>query len=225
MSNTGARPPRRTPGASSVAGRRGGRPPWLLPLLGLAAVVALLLLLSRCGGDDEVDPEAAVAPATTAAALPGSSAAAASTPQTTAAGSAGATAQAAPAATDAGDAGGTVIAGGEVVLDAEQAKDLASHDGQPAVARLVRVQSVPADEGFWAGASADDRVWVQLTGAAGESPYQVQVGDVVDFTGTVTAVPDGFAESIGLDESEGASQLAQQKHYIAVQKTALALAR
>ena len=51
------------------------------------------------------------------------------------------------------------------------------------------------------------------------------VGEVVDFMGTLTVVPDAFVESIGLDESEGASQLAQQKHYIAVQKTALALAR
>ena len=52
----------------------------------------------------------------------------------------------------------------------------------------MSVLSVPADEGFWIGTSQNDRVWVQIVGK-GESPYQVQAGDKVDFTARSSDTP------------------------------------
>jgi hypothetical protein len=102
-------------------------------------------------------------------------------------------------------------------------KDMAAYTGQSAQGRGVPVQSVPADEGFWAGTSATDRVWVQLTGEAGESPYQVKQGDLVDFTGTITPAASGFADEVGLTAAEGADQLTQQKQYVLVKKSDVTL--
>ncbi|MFC4951131.1 hypothetical protein [Pseudonocardia sp. GCM10023141] len=67
------------------------------------------------------------------------------------------------------------------------------------------VQSVPADEGFWT--SETDRIWVQLTGDAGESGYTVQPRDRVDFTGQDLAHDAGFAEQSDVDAAEGADLL------------------
>ncbi|MGI9119838.1 MAG: hypothetical protein ACR2G7_06935 [Acidimicrobiales bacterium] len=76
------------------------------------------------------------------------------------------------------------------------------------------VQSVPANEGFWLGC-AGGRLWVQLTGV-GESPEQVTPGQRLGFSGIVVANPDGFADSIGVDESEGATQVDQQRIHLEV---------
>ena len=46
------------------------------------------------------------------------------------------------------------------------------------------MQSVPADEGFWVTADGGDRVWVQIE-TTGESPFVVEPGTRVSFTGTV----------------------------------------
>ena len=95
--------------------------------------------------------------------------------------------------------------------------------GQPVTATGVRVLSVPADEGFWLGTSETERVWVQLTGEAGESPYQVQEGDLVDFEGTVEAHDAAFAEQVGVDAAEGAQQLTEQAAHLEVAKSSLRL--
>ena len=78
-------------------------------------------------------------------------------------------------------------------------------------------------EGFWLGTSETERVWVQLTGEAGESPYQVQEGDLVDFEGTVEAHDAAFAEQAGVDDAEGAQQLADQAAHLTVAKSAVRL--
>lgn len=77
------------------------------------------------------------------------------------------------------------------------------------------VESVPANEGFWLGCG-DGRVWVQLTGV-GESPERVTPGQRLGFSGTVVANPGGFADSISVDQSEGAAQIDQQRVHIEVQ--------
>ena len=92
-----------------------------------------------------------------------------------------------------------------------------------ATATGARVLSVPADEGFWLGTSETERVWVQLTGEAGESPYQVQAGDTVDFQGTVVPNPSGFSQQVGIAEADGAAQLTQQGYHIEVDKAAVSL--
>jgi hypothetical protein len=85
----------------------------------------------------------------------------------------------------------------------------------------VPVRSVPADEGFWVGSRAADRVWVQLTVAPAESPYQVRPGQLVDLSGPMTAHDSGFAGQVGVGAAEGADQLSRQAAHVAVQKADL----
>ena len=126
----------------------------------------------------------------------------------------------------AAGAGGPLTAGGTSLLPLQQAAgpggDLSRYLGQPARADGVRVQSVPADEGFWVGTSETDRIWVQLTGT-GESGYRVRRGDRVDFTGRVVPTPPGFAQRVGLSAADGAEQLQRQQAHLEVAKNAVRL--
>ena len=88
----------------------------------------------------------------------------------------------------------------------------------------MSVLSVPADEGFWIGTSQTDRVWVQIVGK-GESPYQVQAGDKVDFTAKVVGHALTFAAHVGVDAAEGAPQLTAQKAHIEVDNGAVKLTK
>lgn len=71
-------------------------------------------------------------------------------------------------------------------------EDLDKAVGRRVVAERAEVQSVPGDEGFWV-ATGGEAAWVQLT-TAGESPYTVEAGDRVSFTGEVVAHGADFAE-------------------------------
>ena len=83
------------------------------------------------------------------------------------------------------------------------------------------MQSVPADEGFWVGSSATDRVWVQLTG---ESAVTVKAGDRISFAGgKVVATPAGYAEKVGVDTTEGTAQVTAQKAHIEIAKNVIKL--
>jgi hypothetical protein len=90
--------------------------------------------------------------------------------------------------------------------------------GQPATGRGVQVQSVVADEGFWVGSSATDRVFVYLTPAArkssGESGFQVKAGQQVDLNGTVARITGSGARELGVTDTEGARQLTSQGAYV-----------
>ena len=66
-------------------------------------------------------------------------------------------------------------------------------------------------------------MWVQLTGQAGESPYQVQEGDLVDREGTVVEHDAAFPGEVGVDDAEGAQQLAGQGAHLEVAKSAVRL--
>jgi hypothetical protein len=216
MSTTPGPSTPRPGGASRVAGQPARRK-WLLPLLlGLLALIVLLFLLSQCGGDDPADPTAGTAASPTATAS-----AAGTAPSASASGSADA------GQTGTGQAGqpGTLTAGGQSLLGTGTAADLGGYTGEQAVARAVRVQSVPADEGFWVGTSEKDRLWVQLTGTRGESDYTVKEGDVVEFTGTVTRAAEGFAAKAGVTQAEGADQLTAQGHYVSVPASTVKLSR
>jgi len=103
--------------------------------------------------------------------------------------------------------------------------DLSRYVGQQAQARGVSVLSVPADEGFWVGTSQTDRVWVQLVGKGGESPYQVKAGDKVDFTAKIVGHTSSFAAQVGVDAAEGAAQLTAEKTHIEVDKGEVKLTR
>ena len=123
---------------------------------------------------------------------------------------------------DTGTAGegtpGTIVAGSEDVLAAATAGDLGSFAGQQVTGTAVPVESVIADEAFWVGPSADERVLVYITDAGAESGVDVDAGDTVTFSGTLQPVEDGFTEQAGIDETEGATDLTEQSYYIAAEQ-------
>ena len=225
---TAARPspePGRPVGATPVSGgNRGGgrRRGLLLGALLLAVLLLAALLLSQCGSDDSGrDP----AGQTTSSGDGGAS----SPPATSSSPSTGGATPSAGAGSAAGQPGQIETAQGDSVLDlaagADGAAALAGVTGQPVTGTAVQVLSVPADEGFWVGTSDTERVWVQLTGEAGESPYQVTEGDTVDFEGTVVAHQAGFAAGVGVDEAEGAAMLDGQGQHLEVAKSAVTLSQ
>ena len=199
-------------------------PVWLLPLLGLLVLaIILLLLLSRCGGDDDSSSTASPTTTTTASTTDTATTDSATTdpaPTTT------------PADTGAGGAqSGTVTADDSPLLPLAAATkigaggDLSAYTGTKAAATAIAVQSVPADEGFWVGSGPKDRVWVELTGKAGESPYKVKKGDLVAFTGSVVKNVTGFAKAAGVTDAEGKKMLNSQGQHIAVAKSVLKLSK
>lgn len=223
-------------GAQPVGGKKNKKKPlWLFALLAVLAIIALLLLLSRCGSSAEDTAGGAVASANSAAASEGTATAeGTATPEgTTAPGAPAATTAptaAAPATTGAADPAATtspLTANGTGLLPLTTAAPdgtLTAYVDQTATAAGVQVQSVPADEGFWVGTSETDRVWVQIIGD-GESPYQVTVGDLVDFTGTVVAHDATFADTVELPEADGATQLTTQAAHVEVAQGGVALSQ
>lgn len=80
--------------------------------------------------------------------------------------------------------------------------------------RAMTVQSVPANEGFWA-ACGQTRLWVRL-GGRGESPRAIRPGGSVDFRGTAARHGPGFAAAQGVDPAEGAAELDGQGFHLEV---------
>jgi hypothetical protein len=101
-----------------------------------------------------------------------------------------------------------------------QPGDLIRFVAKPVRAIGVPVQSVPADEGFWVGTSATNRVWVQLMGPA-ESAYDVEVGDKVSFSGRVVSHGAHFAARVGVSAAEGARELTRQRGHLVVVQSGL----
>jgi hypothetical protein len=199
-------------GAHSVGGRRHGLGwlPWAL--LGLLALLALGIwgLIAALGDDDDDEATGAVqseAEATAApAADPAPPAAGAPAPTTTVAGAAG-----------AGAAGGaSLTANGQDVLGLAGDPAVLAGLAGGAVTGRAPVESVVSDEGFWVGNSPEQRVFVFITEAArgtqGESPFQVQPGQIVEITGTMqpaTTLPQD------LEDADGRAQLETQGFLVA----------
>ena len=222
-------------GASAVGEKKPDRRRILALIAGAIVLLVLLaLLLSRCGGGNDATGAASSSTAAMTSTGQTSSIPSTSAPSTTAASSApAATTAATPTAAGgdgsaAGTPGAVLTDSGQSMLDlasgADPAAALAAVTGQGARATGVQVLTVPADEGFWVGTSDTARTWVQLTGS-GESSYQVTAGDTVDFTGTVTANPAGYAQTVGLTDADGAAQLTTQGQHIEVAKDAVTLSK
>jgi hypothetical protein len=78
--------------------------------------------------------------------------------------------------------------------------------GQPVTMNGMYVTSVPADEGFWVD-SDHGRMWVQIETVT-ESPYDVDAGDTMSFSGRVVAHGPEFPGQVGVTSAEGAAGLA-----------------
>lgn len=92
--------------------------------------------------------------------------------------------------------------------------------GQPVTMNGMHVASVPADEGFWVD-SDHGRMWVQID-TVRESPYDVDAGDVVSFSGQVVAHGQSFPGQVGVTGGEGAADLAAAGAHITIPLNALA---
>lgn len=219
-------------GATRVEGEgRGGRPWWLWLVLGVVVLALLIFGLTRCStaATPAAAPAGQAGATPAAAATPDAGATTAAVATTDAAATSAAAASAAAtsaAAAGSGAGSGVLTAAGAPLLplsgSTDAAGSLAAQVGKAVTGSGMSVQSVPADEGFWVGSSATDRVWVQLVGA-GESPYTVKVGDRIDLTGQMVAHDAGFAKQVGVDAADGAAQLTTQAAHIAVAQNALVL--
>ena len=120
--------------------------------------------------------------------------------------------------TTGGAGSGLLIAGGQTILSAGGGNDvsnLGQYTGKAVNGRSAPVQSVVADEGFWVGTSAEDRVFVHLI-AGGESGPQVDAGDKVSFTGTMQQNPGDVETTFGVTPEEGADLLEEQGSHVEV---------
>lgn len=231
---TAARPssdPNNPPGATPIgardrgAGRKRGL---LLGALLLGILIIAALLLSQCGSDDPAG--GSDDGSSTSSSDRSSSSSSSSSSGSSSSSSSPSSSSPAPAGPAAGAGGGQIVtANGDSVVELAARPDAAAAlgalSGQPVTGTGARVLTVPADEGFWVGTSDQERVWVQLTGEAGESPYQVAEGDTVDFEGTVVTHDQAFAESVGVNEAAGAAQLTEQGAHLEVAKSAVMLSR
>jgi hypothetical protein len=211
------------------AGRRRGGAWWWWVLAALALLLIVILLLARgCGGDggDGGDGGGERASGGAARVDTGSGSTAGSggaadtgedgeTGGTGADGGGGETGE--TGSSGSGSSGALTDEGGRdlLALAARGGSLAAVADGRAARGEDVRVQSVVGDEVFWVGASEQERVLVHLV-IGGESPPRVKVGQRAGFTGRLLTLPDGAPGIWGVEDSEGAAQVAEQGVHVQV---------
>jgi len=195
----------RTTGATAAAEKKRPVWPWLL-LAALIAAALLWWLIAALTGDDDDDADAGAATTTsieettvaTETEITGTTTATA-TPTAAATATATATAPSGPATVPGGP--GTVVVGGDVDALAPGAQ-LSGDAGEPVTGTAVAVAAVVADEAFYVGPEAGRTVLVRLQEFGGtdspESPFQVETGDTVSFTGTLRQVDDAFLADLQL---------------------------
>ena len=86
------------------------------------------------------------------------------------------------------------------------------------VLRGLTVESVPADTGFWATTTRDDRLWVKLN-LAGRSAIPVQQGERVDVTGVVVRHGPDFATRQGVTARRDAELLTRLGTHVEVEQS------
>ena len=121
----------------------------------------------------------------------------------------------APGGGGGGGSGVRLVVPGRSLLPVPGREVLARHAGQRVRGVHVPARGVYADEGFWAGTSDGDQLWVQLVGR-GESPFEVRSGRRASFTGRLVPNPPGFARRVGVLPAEGATLADRQGYHIEV---------
>jgi hypothetical protein len=88
---------------------------------------------------------------------------------------------------------------------------LAGYAGDSVVGQAVPVQSALSGQDLWVGTDPTNRVFVLVSTSS-----SVQAGELVSFSGSVVANPDGFGTNLALPSSD-AAQLASEGAHIEVQ--------
>ncbi|MCZ2821261.1 hypothetical protein O2V63_13030 [Modestobacter sp. VKM Ac-2977] len=176
-----------TSGATVAAAKKRPIWPWLLLAALIAALLLWWLIAEFTGDDDDLDVDA------------GAGAVVEETTTETETEITG-TETVSPSAPVSEIGLGAVLIGDLDVLD--DSVDLSASVGEPVEANTVEVQAVVADEAFFVGPEAGQTIMVRLQPFGGtddqESPFQVQEGDTVSFSGTLEEITDEFLSELQL---------------------------
>ena len=206
------------PHASGATPATGGPKRTLWPWLLLAAIIAGLLIWWLIeslddDGDDLVNGATTAVTETTAPTdedLAVEDLTDESTEEPTEDGSDADTSPATPAVVPVGG----ILVGDVDVLD--PAADLSGMVGQTVEGNTVDVAQVVADEAFYVGPEPGQTIMVRLQEFAGEnapeSPFEVEAGDQVSFTGTLREIDDAFLDELQL--FDGVDQLETGDFYV-----------
>lgn len=97
---------------------------------------------------------------------------------------------------------------------------LAPYQDQTVKADRVRVYSAPADEGFWVGESADNRIWVDLD-SGDPLPRRVAAGQRVSFVGKLAPNGQQVLNEPSVGGPPDIAQLQQQGFHVHIDQTTL----
>lgn len=100
------------------------------------------------------------------------------------------------------------IAGGP--RKSTSAQGLKPFVGQRVSGQGVKVQSVPANEGFWIG-RRQERVFIRLTQPT-ESGFSLNAGQQISFVGILVPTGPNLARRMGITRAEGAAELQANPH-------------
>jgi hypothetical protein len=204
----------RDTGAHAATEKRGGGLLWLWLLLGALVLGLVIWAIAAALDDDDDDVDAGLPVVTDEVEEPEETEAtedaeetatteatedAEETATTEATEDAEETATTEPAEPSSADVG--VILVGDVDILADET-DLAALVGQPVEANTVEVRELVADEAFFVGPEVGQTVMVRLPAFAGEdepeSPFSVEQGDTVSFTGTLQEIDDALLSELQL---------------------------
>ena len=210
-----------TPGKAPVESVRvasdSSRPAWLPWLIGLVLLALLGLVLLFLFDDDEAEDTADVAvPSVTQDAEvtdepvdePTEPVEPTDAPAPDGAGA---------VVVDVGDVPAGAAQAGEIDVFADQVSG-AEIVGETITANQVLVQELVADEAFYVGPEVGNTILVRLAEFGGEgepeSPFTVEAGDMVNFTGQAQEIDDAFLAELQL--YDGADQLELGDYYVQV---------
>lgn len=183
----------RDTGAHAATEKRGGGLLWLWLLLGALVLGLVIWAIAAALDDDDDDVDAGLPVVTDEVEEPEEP------EETEATEDAEETATTEPAEPSSADVG--VILVGDVDILADET-DLAALVGQPVEANTVEVRELVADEAFFVGPEVGQTVMVRLPAFAGEdeteSPFSVEQGDTVSFTGTLQEIDDALLSELQL---------------------------
>ena len=194
-------------GAHAVTAKRGGGLLWLWLLLGALALALVIWAIAAALDDDDDEFEAAVPiateeveePDTTEDAEAEETEATATAEETAATATAEETVTAEPAVPGSAPVGAVLIGDVDILTDDTGVLELV---GQPVEANTVEVRELVADEAFFVGPEAGQTIMVRLPAFAGEddpeSPFSVEEGATVSFTGTLQEIDEALLGELQL---------------------------